>query len=142
MSQLLPTMLIVDDNEEFCASLFDCFEERGFEVDASIDAVTALFLNQSREYDVAVVNLNLPAMSGLTAFRRMRRVCPNLQGVLITETLNPGTAAEACQAGFNAVLAKPIDFSQLEQMVLDACGRTFRPEVTAELAHAEIANSA
>lgn len=142
MSQLLPTVLIVDNNEEFCASLFDCFEDRGFEVDASIDAVTALFLNQSREYDVAVVDLNLTAMSGLTLFRRMRRVCPDMQGVLITGTLNPEIAAEARKGGFNEILAKPIDFSQLEQTVLDACDQTFRPEVTAELAHAEIANSA
>lgn len=133
MPQPLPTVLIVDDNKEFCASLSDCFEHRGFSVNASIDAVTAMYLNQSREYDVVAVDLNLPAMSGLTLFRRMRRVCPDLRGVLITGALNPETDAEARQAGFSAVLAKPIDFPQLEQMILDACDRMSRPEAPADL---------
>ena len=140
MSQLLPNILIVDNDEEFCASLFDRFEDRGFEVDASIDAVTALYLNQSREYDIAVVDLNLPTMNGLTLFRRMRNSAPDLRGLLLTGTFAPETDAAARQAGFDAAFTKPVDFPQLEQVILDVWAETTCPEATAELLHSDTAS--
>lgn len=140
MPQPLPKILIVDNDKDFCASLFDRFEDRGFEVDASIDAVTALYLNQLREYDIAVVDLNLPTMNGLTLFRRMRNSAHNLRGLLLSRTFAPEAEAAARQAGFDGAFTKPVDFLQFEQLILEVWAQTSCPEATAELLHSDTAS--
>lgn len=117
MSALSPSVLIVDDNRDFCDSLFDCLEELDVDVNATHDPKTALYLAQSREYDIALVDQKMPGMDGLTLFREMRQMHPHMRGVLMTGSAQDETESDAEAIGFSTVLYKPIDFGEVIAMV-------------------------
>ncbi|MBI1313972.1 response regulator [bacterium] len=118
MSASLPSVLIVDDNQDFCASLFDCFEENGFDCTAAVDPLTALHLaRQKPVYDIALVDLNMPGMDGLTLFREMQSAVPRMQGILVTAFAGNETGHSARDAGFQHVIQKPVGFPDLLDLV-------------------------
>ena len=112
------SVLIVDDSKDFCDSLFDCLDEMDVDVNATHDPQTALYLAQSRDYDIALVDLNMPGRDGLALFREMRRLHPRMRGVLMTGFGEDRTELDAEAVGFSAVLHKPIDFAQVIEMVV------------------------
>lgn len=117
MARNAPSVLIVDDNKDFCDSLFDCLDELHVDVNATHDPQTALFLAQSRDYDIALIDLKMPGMDGLALFREMRRRHPRLRGILMTGFAEEETESAAEANGFSTVLLKPVDFSQVVSMV-------------------------
>lgn len=117
MSPLSPSVLIVDDNRDFCDSLFDCLDELNVDVNATHDPKTALYLAQSREYDIALVDLTMSGMDGLTLFRELRQIHPRMRGVLMTGFAQDETELDAEAVGFSTVLYKPIDFGEVLAMV-------------------------
>ncbi|NQV23487.1 MAG: response regulator [Rhodopirellula sp.] len=113
MRNQLPSVLIVDDNRDFCDSLFDCIEAYGIDVNATHDPATALHLIQSTDYDVALLDFNMPGMNGLVLFSRMRQLHPKIHGILMTACVETGIEQAARQAGFRQVVSKPIDIGEL-----------------------------
>jgi len=66
MSQSEPTInvLFVDDDDSFREVLADEMRRGGFSITAVRDAKSALLEIEDRVFDVAIVDLNLPGMSG------------------------------------------------------------------------------
>lgn len=124
MERKAQSVLIVDDNKDFCDSLFDCLDELDVDVNATHDPQTALFLAQSRDYDVALIDLKMPGMDGLTLFREMRQRHPRMRGILMTGFAEEETKTVAEARGFSAVLLKPVDFSQVVSMVTPGSSAT------------------
>jgi len=118
MAAQVPSVLIVDDNKDFCDCLFDCLDDMDVDVNATHDPQTALFLAQSRAYEIALIDLQMPGMDGLTLFREMRRLHPRIQGILMTGFADEETETAAEANGFSAVLHKPIDFSKIVSIVM------------------------
>lgn len=124
MTAQIPSVLIVDDNKDFCDSLFDCLDELDVQVNATHDPQTALFLAQSRDYDIALIDLKMPGTDGLTLFREMRSRHPRIRGILMTGYADDETEAAAVTNGFSTVLHKPIDFSQVISIVTPGASAT------------------
>ncbi|MHC4880878.1 MAG: response regulator [Planctomycetota bacterium] len=113
----LPSVLIVDDDADFCESAFDCFDDKGFDVNATLDAITALHLARTGEYDVAVIDRYMPGVDGISLFLQMQARHPPIQGILVTGADTDGTDRLARDAGFAHILYKPLDFKELLQTV-------------------------
>jgi DNA-binding NtrC family response regulator len=113
ISGQLQSVLIVDDDEDTGASLFDCFDDEGFDVMVAKDPQTALHLASRHPYQVALLDLHMPGLNGLQLFARMRKTAPQLVGILMTGQPGHDTASSARQIGFSDVLGKPVEFSDL-----------------------------
>ncbi len=57
-------ILIVEDDRDIAANLYDYFESRGHFVDAAADGVTGLHLAVTVDFDAILLDLNLPVIDG------------------------------------------------------------------------------
>lgn len=106
-------LLIVDDDADTCANLTDIFSDMGFHVTATQDAYRAIELVEKSTFDVALLDLKMPGMDGISLFRRIKEISSHTVAIIISAYTSPGTKDEALAAGAWQVLSKPIDVEKL-----------------------------
>lgn len=120
MDEQRPSILVVDDDHDTCRNLADILEDFGYDVDTAADGETALELVRRRAYDVALLDLKMPGMDGLTLYREIRKLQAGTVAMIVTGYASSETAQQALQAGAWKVLSKPVDFSRLLPLLEDA----------------------
>ncbi|HTU89229.1 MAG TPA: response regulator [Gemmataceae bacterium] len=121
-------VLVVDDNHDCADSLSTLVHRWGHDVQTAYDGAAALEMMDSRQPDVALVDLAMPNMDGLQMARRLRKQMRFNHTLLIAIT---GYADQEhrvlCdEAGFDHYLVKPIDLADLEKLLLGERDRLAR----------------
>jgi DNA-binding response OmpR family regulator len=116
-------ILIVDDDADICRNLSDILTDLGYRVDYALDGRAALDLVGRRAYDVALLDLKMPGMDGLTLYREIKKQNAGTVALLVTAYAGPATAEEALSAGAWKVVPKPVDFAKLLGLVDEALGQ-------------------
>lgn len=119
----LTTILVVDDEIDTCRNLSDILTDLGYQVDTALDGPSALELVRNKPYDVALLDLKMPGMDGLTLYRELRKLRSSTVAIVVTAYANKATAEEALSAGAWQVLAKPVDLERLLPLVDEALGQ-------------------
>lgn len=105
MSGTSPSVLVVDhDVVDTCANMADILADFGYEVDVAHEGATALEKIRRRPYDVALLDLRMPGMDGVTLCREIRRIRSGVVPMLVTAYAGPETAQQAVKAGASQVL--------------------------------------
>lgn len=111
-------ILIIEDNADISASIYDYLERRGHVMDAAPDGVTGLHFAVTNDYDVIVLDLGLPGIDGLDVCRRLRKDARLNTPVLM---LTARDALEHKLAGFDSgaddYLVKPFALEELAARV-------------------------
>lgn len=123
--RLEPRILVVDDDPDICDNLRDILCDLGYQVDTAHDGRSALELVGRRPYDIALLDLKMPGMDGLTLYREIKKQRAGTVSLLVTAFAGAATAEEALSAGAWKVLAKPVDFSKLLHLVEEALDQPF-----------------
>jgi DNA-binding NtrC family response regulator len=118
-----PQILVVDDDPDICRNLSDILTDLGYGVDYAIDGPAALELVRRRAYDVALLDLRMPGMDGLTLYREIKKQRAGIVALLVTAYAGPATTEEALAAGAWKVVPKPVDFTKLLGLVDEALGQ-------------------
>jgi two-component system, NtrC family, response regulator HydG len=113
MSAKEAAILVVDDDVDTCRNLADILSDLGHHVDVAHDGPSALELVKRRPYDLALLDLKMPGMDGLTLYRELRKLRADAVALVVTAFAGPNTEAEAQAAGVWKVLPKPVDFPRL-----------------------------
>jgi DNA-binding response OmpR family regulator len=113
-------MLLVDDDEDTCASMSDIFLDLGYTVDMAYDGPGALELSGRHQYRLALLDFKMPGMDGLELCLRLKHCQPSVVVVLITAFSSVATAGAAAEAGVRCSLLKPVNFSVLMPLVQEA----------------------
>ncbi len=108
-----PTLLLVDDDRTLCSVLARAMEARGFAVKLAHDGASALRQVEACSPEYAVLDLNLPDMTGLKVVERLRSADPNTSIVLLTGYASIATAIEAIKLGARHYLSKPSNADQI-----------------------------
>jgi DNA-binding NtrC family response regulator len=116
-------LLLVDDDADFRQSVAQRFLRRGFRVREAAGAEAALNELERRRFDVALIDMVMPGMSGLELLKRIRTSMPECEVVLLTGQGTIETAVEAMKAGAYDFLTKPFPLAELEVLVEKACER-------------------
>ena len=117
------SILIVDDDLDTCSNLSDILTDMGYHVDTAHGGPDALELVRRRPYDVALLDLKMPGMDGLTLYRELRKLRAETVAIVVSAFAGKGTVSEALAAGAWQVLAKPVEFPQLLKLVDQALGQ-------------------
>ena len=67
------SILIIEDNAQLAANLYDYLAACGHNLDAAPDGLSGLHLASSKDYDAILLDWNLPRLDGLTVLRRLRK---------------------------------------------------------------------
>ncbi len=110
-------VLIVDDDAALRTALADRFAFWGHEVATAADGAVALELAERETYDLILLDLNMPGLSGQETLPRLRDAGCRAEIVVLTAHGSLETAVEALKLGADDFLSKPADFALLERIV-------------------------
>lgn len=112
-SEVLPTLLVVDDDEAFRTRLVRAFRDRGYDAVGVVDHDGAMAAASQQTPERAVVDLRLPGKSGLEVVRGLKALDPTTDIVVLTGYGSIATAMESVQLGARTYLTKPADADQI-----------------------------
>jgi DNA-binding NtrC family response regulator len=120
--RIAPTayILVVDDEVDTCRNLSDILMDLGHRVDVAHNGPEALELVRLNAYDVALLDLKMPGMDGVTLYREIKKLRAGTVAIIVTAYAGGDSASEALGAGAWQVLAKPVDFPKLLKLVDEA----------------------
>ena len=117
-----PSLLLVDDDKNLCQTLERALTRRGFAVTVAHDATQACALAQGNPPELAVVDLKMPGVSGLTVVKMLRELDAETSIVVLTGYASIATAVEAIKLGATHYLAKPADADEIVRALGRAAG--------------------
>jgi len=107
-------MLIVDDDDAFRQLLYRRFSKPEFQVSASESGEEALRLARSKSFDVGVIDIQLPGISGIELLREIKTIQPHFEAIILTGQATVDNAIESMKVGAYDYLVKPCKLFELE----------------------------
>lgn len=111
-------ILIVEDDADIAGNLYDYLSDRGYEVDAAPNGLTALHLLATQRFDAIVLDIGLPGIDGLTLAQRIRQDARSSVPILMLtarDTLDDKLAGFS--AGADDYLVKPFALKEVEARI-------------------------
>jgi PAS domain S-box-containing protein len=106
-------ILVLDDDRNMCDTIGDVLEHEGHVVQIATRASAGLGIAAGSPIEVAIVDINLPDMSGLEVLHRLRQVRPTSEVIFITGHATLATAIGAINGLAFAYIVKPFEMSHL-----------------------------
>ncbi|MBR4355058.1 MAG: response regulator transcription factor [Elusimicrobiaceae bacterium] len=109
------TVLIADDQTLFREGIKDVLSgERWMEVvGEAADGLDAVAKAKKLKPDVVLMDIRLPKMDGITATRKIREACPNVNVLMLSSFEDEAHVLDAIQAGANGYLSKMLPAAEL-----------------------------
>lgn len=105
--------LIVEDDPDIRKDLAEALGHAGFSVDAIGDGETAWFQGDVEHYDVAVLDLGLPRLDGLSVLRRWREAGRDLPVLVLSARGDWTEKVIGIEAGADDYMSKPFEMGEL-----------------------------
>lgn len=116
-------ILLVEDtpvNQQVAKGLL---ESDGHSVSIAEDGFTALSMHNDHLYDLILMDIHLPDMDGMTTTQKIRShqdpARASIKVIALTASVSPSEIEQYMQAGMDGVLAKPIQFETMQQLLHD-----------------------
>lgn len=109
--------LVVDDDRSMVKTLSDVLSLKGWEVTTAFDGESAVQAASRQAFDVVIMDVKMPGMNGVEAFRAMKAKKPELTVVLMTAYAAHELLAQAEREGVLRVLPKPVDIAALFALI-------------------------
>ncbi len=106
-------VLLVEDEADLRRQLSDRLHEDGWAVDAAADGEEGLYLGREYPFDVAVVDLGLPKLTGMELIRRLRSEQRRFPILILTARGRWQDKVEGLDAGADDYLVKPFHVEEL-----------------------------
>lgn len=106
-------LLLVEDENDIASALARGLRHEGYAVDVSGDGQDAWELATTHDYDLLILDLNLPSMDGVELCRRLRASSPSLHILMLTARSELSDRVSGLDAGADDYLVKPFHFAEL-----------------------------
>jgi DNA-binding NtrC family response regulator len=117
-------ILVVDDEESITFLLKTELEELSeFDVDVALNGTEAINLIQTTIYDVVLLDIKMPRVSGIDVLKHINEHSPTTQVIMLTNVVDFKTAIETIKLGAYDFISKPYDSQQLIATVRRATER-------------------
>lgn len=118
-------LLIVEDEKELCDTVAKSLYSAGYEVDTCYDGEEALDYVLTEEYDLIVLDLNLPGMDGMDILRELRMKNEETKVLILSARSQIADKVEGLDAGANDYMEKPFHLQELEARIRSLTRREF-----------------
>ncbi len=106
-------LLLVEDDNKIASFLEKGLKEAGFTVDVAQDGSAGLLLALSEPYDVAVIDIMLPHLDGLSLIERMRHKDVHAPVLILSAKQSVDDRVQGLQRGGDDYMVKPFSFNEL-----------------------------
>jgi DNA-binding NtrC family response regulator len=113
-------LLLVDDDAELRSDAASYFSRHGHSVTQCASGREAIELVDRRSFDVMVLDLMMPGMSGLDVLKELQARSAECEVVVLTGEATVESAVEAMKLGAREFLTKPISLKELDRLVRKA----------------------
>jgi DNA-binding NtrC family response regulator len=107
-------LLIVDDDDVLRETLARRFQKQGWPVSAAGNGSDALTLAAQQRFDVALLDLHLPDMTGIDVLTQLKERQPEIEAIMLTAHGSMESAVDAMKHGAYDYLTKPFHTPDLE----------------------------
>jgi DNA-binding response OmpR family regulator len=123
-------VLIVDDDKELRAHLTEILSVAGYEINAAASGMEAIEKAIDADFDLVLLDLMMPKMSGVDVLQELRKVAPRARIIMLTAFATVENAVEVIKRGASDYLIKPFKIDDLltrirrvlEEAGFDSCG--------------------
>lgn len=111
--QFLGEVLVAEDNKTNQLLIMMVLEEYGLGCDIANDGVEAVSMSQEKDYDLILMDENMPNVSGITALHEIRALGGKVPVVALTANAMKGDEERFMTEGMDGFIPKPIDSEKL-----------------------------
>jgi DNA-binding response OmpR family regulator len=119
-------LLVVEDELDIAHAVAKGLRQQGYAVDVAYDGEQGWKLAEVNEYDLLILDLNLPEMDGLELCRRLRASRPSLLILMLTARSLPDERVTGLEQGADDYLVKPFYFAELTARIRALLRRDMR----------------
>lgn len=113
-------ILVVDDDAEMRALLVDELRHEGYQLTEAADGAEAVLACRTSEFDVILMDKNMPGPSGLDLLPGFRRTCPHAHIIMMTAFGDVPSYVEAAEKGAADFLFKPFRIEEMKAAIRKA----------------------
>ena len=110
-------LLVIEDEPDIASALQKGLRQVGYAVDMALDGEHGSELALVNDYDLLILDLNLPGVDGLEVCHRVRAECPSLLILMLTARSRPDERVAGLDLGADDYLVKPFHFAELTARV-------------------------
>ena len=124
MPSHIGNVLITDDDADLRRVLRRTLDALGFEVSESSNGEQALREVEAGTFEALLLDVNMPGIGGIEACRKIRRIAPRLQILMLTVRDQEADKIEALDAGADDYITKPFSIPELAARLRSAIRRS------------------
>lgn len=106
-------ILIVDDEPNMLRTLADILRDEGFEVSTASSGEQAVAMCAANDFGVVLMDVRMPGINGMEAFRKIRRVKRSVPVVMMSAYTVNHLLNDALEEGVVAFVQKPLDAAKV-----------------------------
>jgi two-component system, cell cycle response regulator DivK len=110
----MSTVLIIEDNDKNMKLARDVLQAKGYQTLEAITGEDGVKLAKERKPDLVLMDIQLPGINGIEAFRQIRADAntSRIPVVALTASVTPTDRSAIAAAGFDAFISKPISLKE------------------------------
>jgi len=106
-------LLLVEDDRKIASFISKGLKQAGFAVDHVLDGQEGLRMALNEPYDIAIIDIMLPLLDGLSVIERLRHRKINIPVLILSAKRSVDDRVKGLQSGSDDYLTKPFAFSEL-----------------------------
>lgn len=107
-------ILLLEDEYSLRISIEEFLSDIGYEVDGFTDGEDAFHAVYDKSYDLLLLDINVPSMSGLEVLKKLREDSKDIPAIFLTSMTDMKDLKEGYKGGCSDYVRKPFDLEELE----------------------------
>jgi DNA-binding response OmpR family regulator len=113
----------VDDDIDLTKNMAWLLSRKSYEVSAVNDGESALRILEEQEFDVVILDKNMPGLGGIHTLGALKKKWPNVEVIILTGAASTDSAIKGLELGAYDYATKPIKLADLEERIRQAFER-------------------
>jgi PAS domain S-box-containing protein len=112
-NEIKPKVLVIDDEDSLRSGVKRLLEAEGFEVSAVSNGIEGIALGTDEDFDLAIIDLKMPDVSGIDVLKEIRAKRPNTICYIATAFASYDSAVQSTKMGADGYIQKPFTSDEL-----------------------------